>query len=231
MSSLTIIVIFAISSTLSLLAFFLTTRLKKTTYNKLKKEVEMESMRKHIEKQIYNLNDRLILSEQRWKDVNHLLIGSTLEGGIRNAQPSYFSSFLKNNGIRENDLIINPKLIFLLTPFNDKFYDDYRVIQDFFTNKGFNCYRGDEFLIQGDIFPEMLKLIVSSRLIIANVNGRNPNVMYELGIAHALDKPVILISREPDKLPIDLKSKRFLIYSDYNQLLEQFENELTEIIF
>lgn len=66
----------------------------------------------------------------------------------------------------------------------------------------------------------MLKFIVKSNLIIANINGRNPNVLYELGIAQAFDKPVILISGEPENLPIDIKSKKFLIYKDYEELQE-----------
>lgn len=66
-------------------------------------------------------------------------------------------------------------------------------------------------------------------MIIANINGRNPNVLYELGITQALDKPVILISREPEKLPIDIKSKRFLIYRDYKVLQEMIRQELINL--
>lgn len=69
----------------------------------------------------------------------------------------------------------------------------------------------------------MLRYIVKAKLVIANINGRNPNVMYELGIAHALDKPVLLLSKEIGSLPVDLKSKRFLIYNSYNELERKLE--------
>lgn len=59
--------------------------------------------------------------------------------------------------------------------------------------------------------------------------GRNPNVLYELGIAQALDKPVILISREPEQLPIDIKSKRFLIYRDYKELQKMIGQEFINL--
>jgi hypothetical protein len=53
--------------------------------------------------------------------------------------------------------------------------------------------------------------------------------MYELGIAQALDKPVILLSQEPENLPIDIKSKRFLIYKSHQNLEEILSNTLTSI--
>ena len=48
------------------------------------------------------------------------------------------------------------------------------VIREVCTNKGFKCVRGDETYFKGDIFSQMLKLIVKSNLIIANINGRKP---------------------------------------------------------
>lgn len=68
-----------------------------------------------------------------------------------------------------------------------------------------------------------------ANLIIANINGRNANVMYELGIAQAMDKPVLLVSKDPESLPVDIKSKRFLIYSDYENLKNLIRNELINI--
>ena len=193
----------------------------------------MESIRNSIEKQIYNLNDRLILNEERWRDVNHLLLRNEYIGNntpITNSRQTYYSDFLKANGITQNDLLIDNRLVFILTPFHDNYSEDYKVIREACTQSGFNAYRGDENYIKGDIFPEMLKLIVKSNLIIANINGRNPNVLYELGIAQAIDKPVILISSEPEKLPIDIKSKRFLVYRNYTELQEMIRKELQNLL-
>lgn len=221
------------SAVITLITVLVYTQLKKAKYDDKKNQAILEGIRNSIEKQMYSLNDRLIQTEERWKDVNHLLIRKEYidnKSPITNSRKTYFSEFLKSNGIAENDLIIDQKLIFILSPFNNIYYEDYKVIREACSSAGFKGFRGDENYFKGDIFPEMLKLIVKSNLIIANINGRNPNVLYELGIAQALDKPVILISSEPEKLPIDIKSKRFLIYKDYKELQEMIRHELMNLI-
>jgi hypothetical protein len=232
-SNISILVIALTSAIVTLLTVLIYSRLKKSKYDEEKSRAVLESIRNSIEKQMYGLNDRLIQTEERWKDVNHLLLRREYlenKSPITNSRKTYFSEFLRANGITENDLTIDQRLIFILTPFNEIYYEDYKVIREACTGSGFKAFRGDENYFKGDIFPEMLKLIVKSNLIIANINGRNPNVLYELGIAQALDKPVILISSEPEKLPIDIKSKRFLIYKDYKELQEQIRQELMNLI-
>jgi hypothetical protein len=232
-SYLSVLLIVLTSAVVTLITVLIYSRLKKSKYNDEKNHAVLESIRNSIEKQVYSLNDRLIQTEERWKDVNHLLLRDEYRANkspITNSRITYYSEFLKANGISENDLVMDKRLIFILTPFNDKYSEDYKVIREVCLATGFNAYRGDENYIKGDIFPEMLKLIVKSNLVIANINGRNPNVLYELGIAQALDKPVILISREPEKLPIDIKSKRFLIYSDYKELQEMIRQELINLL-
>lgn len=226
---ITTIIIVALSILITSIVVFLYSKMKKSSYDKDNNKVILESIRSSLEQQMYGLNDRLIQSEERWKDVNHLLIKneySEKKFPSNNENEIHYSNFLKENGIEQNDLIIDNKLIFIITPFHDKYYEDYKVIRDVCTQNGFKAYRGDETYFKSDIFPEMLKLIVKSSLIIANINGRNSNVLYELGIAQALDKPVLLISKEPNNLPIDIKSKRFLIYSSYADLQEKIRAEL-----
>lgn len=231
---ITLLLTVGITVLVTLIAFLLFQNLKKSRYDKENNKALLESIRYSLEKQMYGINDRLVLNEERWRDVNHLLLRKEY---IENSSPIskdrkiYYTEFLKANGLSENDLTIDNRLIFILTPFHDIYAEDYSVIREVCTSAGFKCFRGDENYFKGDIFPEMLKLIVKSNLIIANVNGRNPNVLYELGIAQALDKAVILISREPEKLqlPIDIKSKRFLIYNSYTELQERLRSELINI--
>lgn len=232
-NTVTILITAIVSILTSAVAFILYLTLKKKKYDAKTNQAILESIRNSIEKQIYSLNDRLIKNEERWRDVNHLLLRDEYIGNntpISNSRQTYYSDFLKANGITQNDLLIDNRLIFILTPFHDNYSEDYKVIRETCAQSGFNAYRGDENYIKGDIFPEMLKLIVKANLIIANINGRNSNVLYELGIAQALDKPVILISREPEKLPIDIKSKKFLIYRNYTELQEMIRKELQNIL-
>ncbi|MBW8201597.1 nucleoside 2-deoxyribosyltransferase [Flagellimonas abyssi] len=227
------ILIVLVSILIGLVLYVLNRINKKGKYNEEIRRAEIESIRSSLETKMYGINDRLVMNEERWRDVNHLLLRDEY---LVNESPLYkrskinLSEFLRSNGIRENDLMIDQKLIFILTPFHERYEKEYSVIKEVCTTIGFKAYRGDENYIKSDIFPEMLKLIVKANLIIANINGRNPNVLYELGIAQALDKPVILISSEPKDLPIDIKSKRFLIYKSSDELRSLLRKELFNVI-
>jgi len=53
---------------------------------------------------------------------------------------------------------------------------------------------------------------VSSEFILADVTGKNPNVMYEIGMAHTIGKPVIIITQQIDDVPFDLRHYRCIVY-------------------
>jgi hypothetical protein len=192
----------------------------------------ISTMRDSYEKQIYLMNDKLTASIDRWQDVNHLLLSS------QNKQNNYFgnnkvylSKFLKANGIKEKDLQTDNKLVFVLTPFNNRFSKSFDVIQDVCMSVGLKCMRGDEEFLRSDILPHILKLMCKSGVVIANIEGRNPNVFYELGLAHAFDKKTLLVSKTTENLPIDIKSKRIVVYSSLNDLSCQLKDELLKIAF
>lgn len=208
--------------------FILYQYLKKSSYDIQNNRAILDEIRQSYEKQIYILNDKLLQNEERWVDINHLLLKTKSKQDIN--YNIKLNDFLIANGISNKDLEINPNMIFVLTPFNKIFLDDFLIIKNVCSNVGLSCYRGDEDYFQSDIFAAILKYIVRSRVIIANLNGRNPNVMYELGISQALNKPVILISKAPEKLPIDIKSKRFIIYKNDEDLERKLSNELTRIL-
>lgn len=229
--SLIIVVVTSVS--LSAIAFWLYSRLNKSKYDNEENRVILESIRASLEQKMYVLNDRLVQNEERWRDVNHLLLSKKYLGtelSVENTKQAYYSEFLKANGIAENELIIDDRLVFVLTPFNDRYYDEFMIIKATCEDLGFTCYRGDEKEFKGDIFPEMLRYIVRARIIITNINGRNPNVLYELGVSQALDKDVILISREPKDLPLDIQSQRFVIYSNSDILKRSLQAELRKFI-
>lgn len=232
---LTLFIIILSNVVIMAIVVILYRNMKRSKYDQEKNQVIFDSIRESLEKQRYLISDKLSYNEERWRDINHLLLRK--EYLDENSQIDYnnqsslkLNNFLKSNGISEKDLIIEKRLVFLLTPFHPKFEMDFNVIKDVCQNVGFNCIRGDENYLQGDIFSEMLRYIIKANLIIANINGRNPNVLYELGIAQALDKPVILISREPENLPIDIKSRKFLIYRGYTELKLKLRDELIRVL-
>lgn len=226
-----IVLLVSIVTVVMLFAFYMYSKMKRERYNHEENKALLDDFRKSFENQIYRLNDRLMVNEDRWKDVNHLLYKRNNDNDRLNFnnQNIILSDFLISNGIKEDDLKIETNQVFVLTPFNSQFYDDFSTVKDVCSSFGFNCVRGDEEFFKDDIFQHVLKQIVRSKFLIANINGRNSNVLYELGIAHALNKPVILISKSPNELPIDIKSRKFLIYKDYTELRELLRNELLNI--
>jgi len=77
--------------------------------------------------------------------------------------------------------------------------------------------RGDEFnSTRGVIMEEVWAALNGCRFVIAEISGGNDNVFYELGIAHTLNKPAILItqSKTPDEIPFDVRHLRYIRYEN-----------------
>ena len=217
----------------SAITYGLFKNIKTTRYDQKERFIQMDEMRSSLEKELYKINERLMMNEVRWRDVNHLFLRKELEdkniNKIGTLKQVHFNDFLKSNGITEKDIIIEKNFVFVLTPFHNQFLEDFNTIKNICSNVGLKCQRGDENFHKGDIFSQMLKNIVKANLIIANINGRNPNVLYELGIAQALDKPTIFIAKTIEDIPIDIKSKRFIIYKSNNELESLLKAELLRI--
>jgi hypothetical protein len=106
---------------------------------------------------------------------------------------------------------------FVVMPFNPLFKTEYEdIIQPAITELGLECVRGDEIYSQQRIMDDIWESIKSCRLVIAELTTRNPNVLYEIGLAHAIGKPVIIITRNADDVPFDLKDLRYLFYDTNN---------------
>jgi hypothetical protein len=188
-----------------------------------------DSDRSYLEQKIAELSDHLLSSQKRWEEVNHLVLSSHEKNVTNNGSVSS-SDFLANYKINDSNIKIDNSLIFVLTPFHADNLTDYQTIMETCKDLKFNVMRGDEELIQGDIFSHILKCIVKSRIVIANLNGRNPNVFYELGIAHSLNKPTILISHVENQIPFDLQSKFIVIYDSQEDLASKLRNILLQLL-
>jgi hypothetical protein len=64
----------------------------------------------------------------------------------------------------------------------------------------------------GKIIDQIWTGIHDARVLVAELTGRNPNVLYELGLAHALRKPVVLVSSNEDDVPFDVRHVRVIYY-------------------
>ena len=231
-SSLTASLLISIIGTIFIL--ILTTLLKirleskEQRYDIKEHRALIEEMRRSIEKELYAVNNRIMSEKDRWQDVNHLLISSQGRAAseINLLNQIKITNFLESFGLSEKDLVVDKELIFVLTPFHPEFEPAYQTISKVCNKIGMRCLRGDETFITSEVMPHIVKLLAKSRLVIANIEGRNANVFYELGIAHGIDKPTILISKGTKDLPFDLKSKKILIYNNLEQLEEMLYTEL-----
>ena len=121
-------------------------------------------------------------------------------------------------------------LLFVLMPFRDDLHDLYIYgIRGAAEKTGFYCVRADDIEHNRDIMEEILDHIEISRVIVAEMTDKNPNVCYEVGIAHGKNKEVILIIREGSEIPFDLKSKHFIIYKNIHDLEQKLTRRLKSI--
>jgi hypothetical protein len=106
---------------------------------------------------------------------------------------------------------------FVVMPFSGPIGGYFQSIYDPAIRKaGLRPIRADADIFgTGKIIDQIWSGINSAKVLVAELTTRNPNVFYELGLAHALHKPVVLISSNGDDVPFDLKHIR-VIYYDVN---------------
>ncbi|MDA0150807.1 hypothetical protein OH460_00640 [Vibrio sp. Makdt] len=92
---------------------------------------------------------------------------------------------------------------------------------------GYRCQRADDIWEHATILQDIFSLIYRSKIVIADFSGRNPNVMYEVGIAHTLGKIVIPISQTLEHIPSDLHGHRVQLYLKNGEGIKTLETNLT----
>jgi hypothetical protein len=119
---------------------------------------------------------------------------------------------------------------FLIMPFNDNFTQIHGVITSVCKSLSIKSRRADDIFATNPIMTNILKGITSSEIIIADITEKNPNVYYELGIAHTCrDKEVIIIiTQNTSNLPFDISHLSILKYDLEN--IPEFKFNLKEKI-
>lgn len=90
--------------------------------------------------------------------------------------------------------------------------------------------RADDFFSASAIIDDIWSAINSAEVIIADCTGRNPNVFYEIGVAHTLGKPVITISQTLDDVPFDVQHRRVILYETTASGIVHFEEKLAKTL-
>jgi len=100
-------------------------------------------------------------------------------------------------------------------PFAEPYGSCYRkVFAPALREAGYVVSRADDLFAPRPIMQDISAAILKADLILCEMSGKNPNVFYELGMAHAVGKAVILVSQNKEDIPFDLQHIRVLLY-DY----------------
>jgi hypothetical protein len=100
------------------------------------------------------------------------------------------------------------------------------VIDPVLSKMGMRAMPANRMQDLGSINKQLIKRVIEDRLVIANLTGLNPNVMYELAIRHGARKPVIIMAEEGTRLPFDINDQRTIFYSDTYSGVEKAKEEL-----
>jgi hypothetical protein len=103
---------------------------------------------------------------------------------------------------------------FVMQPFKAPLGDYYeKAYKPAIEKAGLKAVRADaEIFGTGKIMDQIWSGINKARVLVAELTNRNPNVFYELGLAHALRKPVVLVSSNEGDVPFDLQHIRVIYY-------------------
>ncbi|MDV2098195.1 hypothetical protein [Serratia marcescens] len=121
---------------------------------------------------------------------------------------------------------LNPLLVSVMMPFNSSFTGTYTAIKNVTNYMKVECYRADDLWDNSTFIQDIFDLIYCSKVVIVDYTGRNPNVMYETGIAHTLGKIVVPITQSINDIPSDLGHHRALVYLSNEKGLRDLSGEL-----
>lgn len=124
----------------------------------------------------------------------------------------------------------DPTTCFVMMPFAENFNAIYRLIQRCCVEQGLKCVRADEDVSPGKITGRIYDMVASAGVIIADMSGRNANVFYELGLAHAISDNVVLLTQSTDDVPFDLKDFLHIQYTNTFDGAERLAADLSKVL-
>jgi transcription termination factor NusB len=124
-----------------------------------------------------------------------------------------------NEVVSKND---DTKKCFYITPIGEKSSVQYskleglkeNVLKPVLKSIGYELEVAHTIDSPGSINDQIFERIVNSELVIVNLTGLNPNVMYELAVRHSFGKPCVMICESDTKLPFDLLEDRTIFFED-----------------
>lgn len=93
---------------------------------------------------------------------------------------------------------------------------------------GYTVQRPQDMSSAGSITRQLTTQLLTSDLVVADLTGLNPSVMYELGVRHAVGLPAIVLAEEGTQLPFDIRSMRTLFYRNDLRGAEELRKRLRD---
>lgn len=127
----------------------------------------------------------------------------------------------------------NQPFCFFIMPFRADLNFVYLYLQKYLAETHrIHVERGDHRILTQPLMEKILRQITQCDFVVADVTGGNPNVFYELGVAHTLKKPVVFLTQdEPKDAPVDIRPYEFITYdlSNHSKLLNDIDNAISSL--
>lgn len=185
-------------------------------------QTQLIKKKKELNKANEEYNKALAKEQQTANRKTELEFAKFAENGV----PTICSIFQKN------DYQIKHNQTFIISPFSKEITDFYREIlrPTVESIEDMICLRADDIYTANVVMEDVWKLICESPVIVADLTDRNANVFYEVGLAHAIGKKVIIIAQNIDDIPFDLRALRCIKYDPSNKDQTSFQEKLLQTI-
>ncbi|WP_121352812.1 hypothetical protein [Flavisolibacter nicotianae] len=142
-----------------------------------------------------------------------------------------------------NQVKLKASHVFVAMPFDRNFDDVYLFgIKQAIEKNGRVSERVDQAFFTGNIVERMILRIQDAELIVADISGDNPNVFYEVGLAHGMgvapagagnpEKKKIIFITQQDKIPFDIQAENCIRYDRLNiaDLFEKLDKAISDVL-
>ena len=126
------------------------------------------------------------------------------------------------------DLKTDSSIVSVMMPFDTKFNPVLSAIRAACETHELNCLRAYNIWKENAIIDEIFSLICRSGIVVCDLTDRNPNVLYEMGIAQTIGKPVVMITQHDSDIPFDVKHHRYLKYLNNDQGRTEMKDALAD---
>lgn len=130
-----------------------------------------------------------------------------------------------------DEILIKKGTAFVLLPHNSEFDQIYEaIIRPSMEANGLVPLKADNIYQPGNILSQVWQEIRSAEVIVADVSGHNPNVIFELGLCYGIQRCPIILTRDPEELPFNLRNLRYIHYNNDSIGGQNLKNKLTSTV-